>query len=191
MASICSHKNVENDIIWDAVPEESDGPQESETNNNLDSVVGALGVVFPHPAFAIRFQPLSSAIDKSKKVTNEIWPIFETNSGCTDDTTIPQRRTVVQTDTFDSLGSTGSSSLLYPTDEQSNIEEDSFDCKNRILGSVTEGALRIIHYLRSAHAYAVEVQTSHLDELDDAQEDPVREPMIIEDSIQVHHGRDL
>jgi hypothetical protein len=72
-----------------------------------------------------------------------------------------------------------------------DVGEDSLACKSRILGSVSEDAMRIIHYMRVAHAYAVEVQTSHLDELDDAQEDPVREPMVIEDSIQIHHGRDL
>jgi hypothetical protein len=94
----------------------------------IDSTGEALGVAFPHPAFA-RFQsPLLSGVTGKppKVVTNEFWPIVETASGCTDETRAPQGKTIVQTDAVNSWGSTGSSSF-YPTDEQSNVDQDSFD----------------------------------------------------------------
>jgi len=69
--------------------------------------------------------------------------------------------------------------------------EDSLACKDRILTTTSEGCLRLVHYLNTAHAYAVEIKTPHLDELEGMHEDPVRETMHIKESVQVHNGRDL
>lgn len=72
-----------------------------------------------------------------------------------------------------------------------NDGETKLVCKNRILDSVPEGCLRFLHYLREVNTFAVEVKESCLDDLDDVQEDPVRETLHIPDSLEIHHGREL
>lgn len=98
---------------------------------------------------------------------------------------------------------TGSISTLEPMSEirtegdvtrvivNCNKGESAMACKNRILDSVSEGCLRFIHYLRDANAYAVEIKISNLNELDDMEEDPIRETMHLPESLQIHSGRSL
>ena len=69
--------------------------------------------------------------------------------------------------------------------------ESAMVCKNRLLDTAAEGTIRFIHYLQEANAYAVEIKTSHLGDMEDLQEDPVRETMHIPDSLEILHGRDL
>jgi hypothetical protein len=118
---------VKNTTVTEGLYDSFGEAHESTRGGYLDSSSGeALGVAFAHPAFERRQHPSRFYIENPKKVRREILPILESNSGGTDDVTSPQTKAIVQTTTVDSWEATGSSSL-YPTDEQSYFDEDSFD----------------------------------------------------------------
>ncbi|KAL3924230.1 MAG: hypothetical protein SGILL_001176 [Bacillariaceae sp.] len=69
--------------------------------------------------------------------------------------------------------------------------ESPLACKNRLLNTAADGSLRFIHYLQESHAYASEIKTSHLGDIEGLQEDPIRETMHLPESLEILHGRDL
>jgi hypothetical protein len=60
------------------------------------------------------------------------------------------------------------------------------DCESRIRSAVPKDSFSIVHYLAAPHAFSISVDPSYVDELEDAEDDPLRYAMNIKGSWKAH-----
>jgi subtilisin family serine protease len=98
------------------------------------------------------------------------------------------------------LGSPGTLSTVKSEEEVKRVvirckpDMTQDECREQLVGSVPGNSIKVVHALKGLSSLAVVIKTSKMDQVKamgfDVEEDPIREPLYIKDSIEYHH-RDL
>lgn len=73
--------------------------------------------------------------------------------------------------------------------------QDDDQCLAEIMGSVADDSIKVVHSLKKAHSFALSVKASHAADVNatgmEMYEDPIRVPLYIKDSVELHDHRRL